>query len=226
MSLYCKRKQRPAKFSIITPECAVWLCGVMHIVEFFVTFYYYTPWCDDAHHKVWLSGRMHTTESDSMVGCTPRSLTQWWNAHHRVWFNGGMNTAESDSMVGCTPRSLIQWCDAHRGVWFNGGMHTAESESLVGCTPRSLIHWWDAHHGVWFNGLMHDCGVRLCNVTLTPSTNYFHFDCLYKNKLDLFYSCRDASPASLASLTLTVFAWYLCVSKSVEYIKIPQCWDI
>ena len=58
-----KNNQRLTKISILTPQCAVWLCGVMH-----------------------------TAELDSTVGCTPRSflrnfdyLTPWCDAHHGVW---------------------------------------------------------------------------------------------------------------------------------------------
>ena len=47
-----KRNQRLTKISILTPQCAVWL-----------------------------HGGMHTAELELAVGCTPRSLTPWWDAH-------------------------------------------------------------------------------------------------------------------------------------------------
>ena len=104
--------QRPAKFSILTLQCAGWLLGC------------------EAHRGVWLSGEMHTAESDSAARCTPRSLTQRQDAHRGVWLSGEMHTAESDSAARCTPRSLTLKRDAHRGVWFSGVMHTAKSEFL------------------------------------------------------------------------------------------------
>ena len=55
---------------------------------------------------------MHTTELDSAVGSTPRSLTPRWDAYHGVfweswypWLCGMMYTAELGSAVGCTPQS-------------------------------------------------------------------------------------------------------------------------
>ena len=93
--------QRPAKFSILTLQCAGWLLGC------------------EAHRGVWLSGEMHTAESDSAARCTPRSLTQRQDAHRGVWLSGETHTTESDSAARCT-------------------VHTAESDSAVRCTPRSL----------------------------------------------------------------------------------------
>ena len=78
-----KSKQTLGK--LLTPQCASWLCGMMH-----------------------------TTESDSAMGCTPRSFFR------------------------CFVFKTSQ-CDAHRGVWLRGMMHTAESDSAVGCTPRSFF---------------------------------------------------------------------------------------
>ena len=111
-----------------------------------------TPQCD-AHQGAWLRGRKHTAELDSVVGCTPRSLTMWLDVHRGVfgelfitWLRGMMHTAESDSVVGCTQQSfwrtfhhLTLQCDAHRGVWLRGMMHIAESDSAVGCTPQSFL---------------------------------------------------------------------------------------
>ena len=77
-----------------------------------------TPRC-----AVWLRCVMHTAELDSAVGCTPQSLTPWWQAHRGARLCGGMHTAELfekfwslDSEVWCTPRSLTPRWDAHRGV--------------------------------------------------------------------------------------------------------------
>ena len=93
--------QRPAKFSILTLQCAGWLLGC------------------EAHRGVLLSGEMHTAEYDSAARCRPRSLTQRLDAHRGVWLSGEthttesdsaarctVHTAESDSAVRCTPRSL------------------------------------------------------------------------------------------------------------------------
>ena len=48
----------------------------------------------DAHRGAGLSGVMHTTESDSAVRSTPRSLTQRCDAHRGVRLGGEMHTAE------------------------------------------------------------------------------------------------------------------------------------
>ena len=39
---------------------------------------------------------MHAKEIDSVIGCTPRSLTRWRDAHRVVWLHGMHNTVESD----------------------------------------------------------------------------------------------------------------------------------
>ena len=44
------------------------------------------PWCD-AHCGAWLCGVMHTAESDSAVGCTPRSFLKiqiFWRNQNRI----------------------------------------------------------------------------------------------------------------------------------------------
>ena len=43
----------------------------------------------DVHHRVWLSDTIHTTESDSAIQYTPRSLGVWishWNRNQRKYF--------------------------------------------------------------------------------------------------------------------------------------------
>ena len=75
-----KNNQRLSKILILTPRCAFLLRGVMP-----------------------------TTELDSTVRCTPRSLTPPWDAHRGAWLCGMMHTAKSDSMV----------CNVH---------HTVESD--------------------------------------------------------------------------------------------------
>ena len=59
----------------------------------------------EAHHRFWLSGVMHTAESDSAVGCE-----KFWSLDSSVWY---------------TPWSLTPWRDAYRGAWLRV-MHTAE----------------------------------------------------------------------------------------------------
>ena len=93
---------------------------------------------------------MHTVESDSVVWCTPWSLTQRCDTHRGVWLRGEP-----------TPWSLTQRCDAHRGVRLGGGMHTAEFfkkiwslDSSVWYTRQSLTPWWDAYRGAWLR-VMH-----------------------------------------------------------------------
>ena len=61
----------------------------------------------DAHHGVWLRGEKHTAESDSAVGCTPRSflknlvtLTPRWVANRRAWLRGGIHSAELEKTAG------------------------------------------------------------------------------------------------------------------------------
>ena len=100
-----------------------------------------TPRC-----AVWLRCVMHTAELDSAVGCTPQSLTPWWQAHRGARLCGGMHTAELfekfwslDSAVWCTPRSLTSQWDAHSRSWLSGEMHTVESSSAVWITPWSQI---------------------------------------------------------------------------------------
>ena len=65
-----KSNQRLSKILILTPRCAFLLRGVMP-----------------------------TTELDSTVRCTPRSLTPPWDAHRGAWLCGMMHTAKSDSTV-------------------------------------------------------------------------------------------------------------------------------
>ena len=82
-----KSNQRPAKCSILTLRCAVWLRGVMHTIDLDSA-----AWCTlpslttqwDAHHGAWLRSM-----------CTPRSLTPRIDAHR-------------SSAVWCTPQSLTQ----------------------------------------------------------------------------------------------------------------------
>ena len=101
-----KSYQRLSQILILTPRCAVWLRGVMH-----------------------------TTQLDSEVWCTPRSLTTWCAAHRGAWLCSRKHTSELDSAVGCTSRSFLRKLvpltsryDAHRGAQLRGGMHTAESD--------------------------------------------------------------------------------------------------
>ena len=113
--------------------------SVMDTVEFFEKF---GTWVLSrmhiAHRGDWLSGVIHTTESDSSVWCTPWSLTLQWDAHRGVWLIGMMPTAKSNFAVGCPLQSLtLQW-HAHLGVWLIGMMHTAESNSSIWFTLRSL----------------------------------------------------------------------------------------
>ena len=107
---------------------------------------------------------MHTAESDSVVWCTPRSLTQQCDAHRGVWLRCEKHTAESDSVAWCTPRteffenfwsldspqSLTPWWDAHR-----------ELDSTVWCTPRSLTPRGDAHCRVRLRSLIDTLGIFL-----------------------------------------------------------------
>ena len=93
-----KSNQRLTRISILTPQCAVWLCGVMHTAEL--------------------------DSSVSAVGCTPWSLTPRWEAHRQVfkkllitWLGGVMHTTKLDSMEWCTLRSLTLRYDAHCGVF-------------------------------------------------------------------------------------------------------------
>ena len=70
-----KSNQRPSKFSILTPWCAVWLHGVIH-----------------------------TGELDSAVGCTLRSLTpryeaHSWNIPFKVLFIAFRTTATTNSWI-------------------------------------------------------------------------------------------------------------------------------
>ena len=109
----------------------------------------------DAHCRVWLSGVMHTKESDSAVRCTPQSVSKnvdhlppRCHAHRRARLRGGMHIAELDSLVRCTLRSPTPRGDAHCAAWLRGGMHTLELGSAVWCTPWSLTPWGDAHRGV------------------------------------------------------------------------------
>ena len=112
-----KTNQRIAKILILTPQCAVWLHGVM----------------------------MHTTELDSKVGRTPQSLTPRCASHCEVRLCGRKHTAELE--VWCTLQSFLRnlvqltprW-DAHRRAQLQGGMHTVESNSAVCITPRSQMH--------------------------------------------------------------------------------------
>ena len=80
---------------------------------------------------------MHTAEFESVVLCTPRSLTLWCNAHRGVWLCGVMHTAESNFVVFCTPRSPTLRCYAHRGlfltIWLRGVMLSSKSDSAL---------WW------------------------------------------------------------------------------------
>ena len=70
------------------------------------------------HSVVWCTprsstrSRKHTTDLDSAVVCTQRSLlrklvplTPRYDVHRRAWLPGGMHTVELDSAVGCTPQS-------------------------------------------------------------------------------------------------------------------------
>ena len=79
---------------------------------------------------IWLRGVMHTTELDSAVGCTPRTVLS--NFNH--W------TLRCDAHWGATPQSLTPRCDTHREAWLHSGKHTAECfeqfwslDSMVGC---------------------------------------------------------------------------------------------
>ena len=56
----------------------------MHTAEFFQILFFMTPRCD-AHRVAWLCGRMHTTELDSGVWCTPWSQTPRDDAHRRAF---------------------------------------------------------------------------------------------------------------------------------------------
>ena len=109
---------RPTKISILTPQCAVWLRGVMHNAELDSTVgctpqSLTPPW--DAHCGLCYRGVMHTEELDLAVGCTPQD-----DAHCGAWPLGMMHTAESDSAVGCTLWSFlkirISWQNLNR-IW-------------------------------------------------------------------------------------------------------------
>ena len=88
----------------------------------------------DAHYTAWLRGRMHTAELDSVVWCTPQSLTLWDDAHHRVQLRSGKHIKVF--LKNCD--HLTPQCDAH-----------CEFDSTLGSTQQSLTPWDDAHHGVW-----------------------------------------------------------------------------
>ena len=91
-----KRNQRPATCSILTLWCALWLLQTSDTSDF-------TLWCNP---RIRLHGMTHTNKSDSavrctapsfvvvetfdsVVGCTPWSLTQQWDAHRKVWLSKG-----------------------------------------------------------------------------------------------------------------------------------------
>ena len=90
----------------------------------------------DGHRKAWLSGMMHTRESDSAVWCTSRSFLEMFI----TWLCGVQHTAELDSAVGCTPRSVTPRYDSHCGVWLCGGMHTAELFKNSNISAKSKLN--------------------------------------------------------------------------------------
>ena len=87
-----------------------------------------------AHCGVWLSGVLHTAESDSAVSRTLRSLTQLCLAHCGVWLSCVSHTGEYDSVVSGTLHSMTHQCLAHYGVLLSGVLHTAEYHSAVSHT--------------------------------------------------------------------------------------------
>ena len=68
---------------------------------------------------------------DTMVRCTPWSVTPWYDSHHGVWLCGTRHTVESDTVVKFTQWSLTLWYDTHRGVWHRGTIYTVESDTVV-----------------------------------------------------------------------------------------------
>ena len=79
---------------------------------------------DQQNFRIWLL----SVQFDSVVGCTPRSLTPWHDgdAHCRAWLFGVMHIAHH----------TVFW--EIWSTWLRGVMHTAELDSAVWCTTRSF----------------------------------------------------------------------------------------
>ena len=86
--LSLKSNKRLTKISILTPWCAVWLCGGMHTAELDSMLQWHVDMLTcGAFWEIlitWLRVVMHTVELDLAVGFTLQSSTLQWDAHRRV----------------------------------------------------------------------------------------------------------------------------------------------
>ena len=150
------------KISILTLQCAVCLCGMLHTAEI-VSEAYFTPLSPQwvAHHKDCLRGVMHTTEIDSAVCCTPPRSSL-------------CKCTEIISGVCCTQRRFFEICSRSFQV-----CNTLRRASLRCATYRSVQHTVEmilrcyAHQRDWISGVQDTAEIILWSNILTKSKPNF-----------------------------------------------------